>query len=76
MNLVGKGGHVRTVPVPAWGKEAVDRWRDSAKVTAGRIFRAAGPAWDAYQPQSEFTSEHTMCREERGGWHSQNKPVD
>jgi integrase len=40
VDLVGKGGHVRTVPMPAWVKEAVDRWRDSAKVTAGRIFRA------------------------------------
>jgi site-specific recombinase XerD len=48
VDLVGKGGHVRTVPMPAWGKEAVDRWRDSAKVTAGRIFRAVsrhGTPW-------------------------------
>ena len=42
VDLVGKGGHVRTVPMPAWVKEAVDRWRASAKVTAGRIFWAAG----------------------------------
>ena len=28
VDLVGKGGHVRTVPVPAWVKGAVDRWRD------------------------------------------------
>ena len=48
VDLVGKGGHVRTVPIPAWVKEAVDRWRDSAKVTAGRIFRAVsrhGTPW-------------------------------
>ena len=48
VDLVGKGGHVRTVPMPAWVKEAVDRWRDSAKVTAGRIFRAVsrhGTPW-------------------------------
>jgi len=26
VDLVGKGGHVRTVPVPAWVKQALDRW--------------------------------------------------
>ena len=48
VDLVGKGGHVRTVPVPACVKQAVDRWRESAKVTAGRIFRAVsrhGTPW-------------------------------
>lgn len=40
VDLVGKGGHVRTVPMPAWVKVAVDRWTSSAKVTTGRIFRA------------------------------------
>jgi hypothetical protein len=25
-DLVGKGGHVRTVPVPLWVKAAVDVW--------------------------------------------------
>jgi integrase len=33
VDLVGKGGHVRTGPMPAWVKDAVDRWRESAKVT-------------------------------------------
>jgi integrase len=48
VDLIGKGGHVRTVPVPVWVKDAVDRWRESAKVTAGRIFRAVsrhGTPW-------------------------------
>jgi integrase len=48
VDLVGKGGHVRTVPMPAWVKDAVDRWKESAKVTAGRIFRAVsrhGTPW-------------------------------
>ena len=29
-DLVGKGGHVRTVPVPAWVKVTVDAWLKSA----------------------------------------------
>jgi integrase len=48
VDLVGKGGHVRTVPMPAWVKEAVDRWREFAKVSTGRIFRAVsrhGTPW-------------------------------
>jgi integrase len=48
VDLVGKGGRVRTVPMPAWVKHAVDRWRQSANVTAGRVFRAVsrhGTVW-------------------------------
>lgn len=32
VDLVGKEGHVQTVHVPVWVKDAVDRWRESAKV--------------------------------------------
>jgi hypothetical protein len=41
-------GHVRTVPVPTWVKELVDRWMLAAKVTEGNVFRAVsrhGTAW-------------------------------
>lgn len=47
-DLVGKGGHVRTVPVPAWVKAAVDRWTTAAGITHGPVFRAinkAGRVW-------------------------------
>jgi site-specific recombinase XerD len=48
VDLVGKGGHIRTVPMPFWVKVAVDRWVAAAKVTAGRVFRAVsrhGTPW-------------------------------
>jgi len=48
VDLVGKGSHVRTVPMPNWVKEAVDRWMIAAKVSGGRIFRAVsrhGTPW-------------------------------
>ena len=48
VDLVGKGGHIRTVPMPNWVKDAVDRWMTEAKVNAGRIFRAVsrhGTPW-------------------------------
>lgn len=31
-DLVGKGSHVRTVPVPSWVKAAVDDWLNAAEV--------------------------------------------
>ncbi len=40
MDLIGKGGRVRTVPIPDWVKEAVDDWVCSAEITEGRLFRA------------------------------------
>jgi integrase len=43
-DLVGKGGHVRTVPVPSWVKAAVDNWLTAAGVTSGPLFRAINKA--------------------------------
>lgn len=39
VDLVGKGGRVRTVPVPSWVKVAVDAWVRAAGIDAGRIWR-------------------------------------
>jgi len=36
-DLVGKGGHIRTVPIPLWVKRAVDSWTESARLTSGRV---------------------------------------
>src|SRR5262252_2280639 len=40
VDLVGKGGHIRTVPVPQWVKEALDCWMAAAGINSGRLFRA------------------------------------
>ncbi len=48
VDLIGKGGHVRTVPIPEWVKSALDHWTRAAGVTEGKIFRAvarAGKVW-------------------------------
>jgi site-specific recombinase XerD len=48
VDLVGKCKHVRTVPMPNWVKDAVDRCTTAASVTTGRIFRAVsrhGTPW-------------------------------
>ena len=39
VDLVGKGGRVRTVPVPAWCKALVDCWLRHSDVCEGRVFR-------------------------------------
>ena len=47
-DLVGKGGHIRTVPIPFWVKNAVDFWTEAAQITTGRVFRSinkAGKIW-------------------------------
>jgi site-specific recombinase XerD len=35
-DLVGKGGHVRTVPMPAWVRDAIDAWTATAGITEAR----------------------------------------
>lgn len=43
-DMIGKGGHVRTVPVPTWVKAAVDNWMTAAGVTVGAMFRPINKA--------------------------------
>ncbi len=40
VDLVGKHGRVRTVPMPTWVKVAIDAWTSAASVAEGHIFRA------------------------------------
>jgi site-specific recombinase XerC len=49
IDLIGKGGHIRTVPIPQRVKAALDQWVVAARVMEGRIFRAvarAGTVWE------------------------------
>src|SRR5215472_16863468 len=48
VDLVGKGRHIRTVPIPDWVKAAVDNWTTAAAITEGRLFRCVsryGSVW-------------------------------
>jgi hypothetical protein len=48
VDLVGKGGHIRTVPVPDWVKQTFDDWLAAAGVASGRVSRCvcrAGKTW-------------------------------
>jgi integrase len=39
VDLVGKGGHVRTVPVPDWVRTDLDDWLAAAEIDRGKLFR-------------------------------------
>src|SRR4030088_596215 len=41
-DLIGKGKHIRTVPVPVWAKRAVNEWTDASKISTGALFRRVG----------------------------------
>jgi integrase len=63
VDLVGKGGHLRTIPIPTWAKERLDRWTSPAKIGSGRVFRPIrknGVVW------GEGISENLV-------WHVVNK---
>ena len=55
-DLIGKGKHIRTVPVPAWVKQTVDAWTAAAGISAGTIFRGVsriGKLWgDGLTPKA------------------------
>src|SRR5437016_895652 len=40
LDLRGKGGRIRSVPMPSFAKEAIDEWTAAAGLRAGRIFRS------------------------------------
>jgi site-specific recombinase XerD len=39
VDLVGKHGRVRTIPMPTWVKNAIDAWTSAAGVMDGHLFR-------------------------------------
>ena len=48
VDLIGKGRHIRTVPVPDWVEASVNIWTTVAHISTGRIFRCVnktGSVW-------------------------------
>jgi integrase len=43
-DLLGKHGRIRTVPIPAWAKAAMDDWQRSAGLVEGHVFRPLSKA--------------------------------
>jgi site-specific recombinase XerD len=57
VDLVGKHGRVRTIPMPTWVKVAIDAWTLSAGLVAGHVLR---PVNRADQAQGERMSEKVV----------------
>ena len=51
VNLYGKGGHIRTVPVPFWVKTALDQWLIAAAISEGGIFRRVSRSGKVWGPR-------------------------
>ena len=69
VDLVGKGGHIRTVPIPNWVKAALDQWTRAAKVTEGKIFRSVarmGKVWGSGLSQNVVWYVVRACCEKAG----------
>jgi site-specific recombinase XerD len=48
VDLIGKAGHVRTVPMPDWVKRAIDDWLIAADIRQDKLFRCVcrrGTVW-------------------------------
>ncbi|HEV2709475.1 MAG TPA: site-specific integrase [Edaphobacter sp.] len=39
IDLLGKGGRIRTVAIPIWVKQGMDAWMTAAKIEKGRLLR-------------------------------------
>lgn len=39
VDLLGKHGRIRSVPMPGWTKSAIDEWSEKAGIDSGRVFR-------------------------------------
>jgi integrase len=47
-DLLGKAGHIRTAPIPAWVKAAIDEWKKAGGIAEGPLFRSinkTGRVW-------------------------------
>src|SRR5258706_12120042 len=57
VDLVGKHSRVRTAPMPAWVKVAIDAWTLAASITDGHVFR---PVHRANRASSERLGEKVV----------------
>ena len=69
VDLIGKGGHIRTAPIPAWVKAALDQWTRAANIREGKIFRRVarlGKVWGGSLSQNVVWYVVRTCCERAG----------
>jgi site-specific recombinase XerD len=62
-DLIGKGGRVRSVPIAAWIKAAIDRWLAASGISEGCIFRAVNKAGCVSHGQMTGSGVYVILRE-------------
>jgi site-specific recombinase XerD len=69
VDLKGKGGRVRTVPMPGWAKVAIDHWVEATGLSSGRILHSINKGdrltHAGMTPQSVFMTVQAYARELR-----------
>src|ERR1700758_3036464 len=69
VDLIGKGGHIRTVSIPNWVKAALDQWTRAANIREGKIFRRVarlGKVWGGCLSQNVVWYVVRTCCEKAG----------
>jgi integrase len=55
-DLLGKAGHIRTVPIPEWVKAAVDAWKEASGISEGALFRSINKSGRSGRKRQETTA--------------------
>ena len=64
VDMMGKGNHVRSVPIPSWVKLAIDEWATLAGISSGLVFREIHKSGDVLAEREAYTVKPT--RREHG----------
>jgi integrase len=76
VDLKGKAGHTRTIPMPGWVKDVVDHWIQAANITSGKLFRRVhkmGKTWgERLTEKGGLARGSGVCPE---GWDRQASPA-
>lgn len=65
VDLRGKAGHVRTVPVPEWVRGLLNEWMNAAGIRSGRLFRRVSSAGKVWGEKLRRSSSGTSLRSSR-----------
>ncbi|WP_216326594.1 tyrosine-type recombinase/integrase [Deinococcus aestuarii] len=57
LDLTGKHGRTRTVPMPGWCKAAVDAWTRAAGLSSGHVFRPTAPRGEKVLARGRLSHE-------------------
>jgi len=60
-DLLGKAGHIRTVPIPAWVKDATDAWKEAKRHHGGRALSIDQQGWPGLGQRNDAQGNLGSC---------------